>query len=108
MCPWGKARKVSRQGSQSSRHKAACGRQEPGHHSRAPSPDDAQVYPPHLLHFPYQLTCSSKRQLSQSRVASGTNSGGTSGLLASPKDSCAAGLRARKARGQWEAPGVPL
>jgi hypothetical protein len=51
-------------------------------------PDDAQLYAPHhhhLLHFPYQLTFSSKGQLSQSRLASGTNSGASTGLLASPK-----------------------
>lgn len=54
-----------------------------------PFPDDTQLYPPQLpTFFTYPtnlLTFSSKKQLSQSRLASGTNFGASTGLLESPK-----------------------
>lgn len=71
-------------------------------------PDDAQLYSPHLLHFPYQLTFSSKGQPSQSRVASGTNSGASSGLLASPKTAVLWGSTRAKQGGSGRLPAFPF
>lgn len=73
-------------------------------------PDDAQLYapppPPSSLslptYFQFKGTAISEQISLRHKLRC------VHWVAGVPKDSCAAGQRARKARGQWEAPGVPL
>lgn len=106
MCPSG--RLGSRKGSQRSCHKAVLWR------VGGPSPFQAHYYqmmpsfiPPTFFTFPktyFQFKGTAFSEQSSLRHKLGC----FLWVAGVPKDSCSAGQHARKARGQWEAPGVPL